>query len=99
MLTFPAPAKINGEALTAELATAGYPDADVYLRDSELVIVGPDDTDRAGVKRVVDAHVPPPPPPNPQDEFRKAVEAATTLAALKAAILGSTGPGAQPRNR
>lgn len=44
-------------------------------------------------------YVPPTLPPDPDVAFRAAIEGATTLAALKAAILGSTGPGAQPRVR
>lgn len=32
-------------------------------------------------------------------EFRRAVQAATSLQQLKAALLGDTGPGAEPRRR
>lgn len=39
------------------------------------------------------------PPLDPDDEFRKAIEAATSLNGLKAALLGITGPGAEPRSR
>jgi hypothetical protein len=37
------------------------------------------------------------PEPEPDKEFRDAVEAATSLADLKAALLGTKGPGAEPR--
>lgn len=33
----------------------------------------------------------------PEDDFRAAVQAATTLDELKAALLGTAGPGAEPR--
>lgn len=36
-------------------------------------------------------------PPDPDDEFRAAIEGASTIADLKAALLGTTGPGAEPR--
>lgn len=36
-------------------------------------------------------------PPDPNDEFRRAVEVATSLADLKAALIGTSGPGAEPR--
>lgn len=48
------------------------------------------------LQAAVDAHVPAAPVDH-DAEFRTAVEAAGTLAALKAAILGATGPGAEPR--
>lgn len=35
----------------------------------------------------------------PEDEFRKAIEAATSVADLKAALLGTSGPGAEPRHK
>jgi hypothetical protein len=41
----------------------------------------------------------PPLRPDPAAEFRKAIEAATSIADLKAALLGTTGPGAEPRRR
>lgn len=34
---------------------------------------------------------------DPDDEFRAAIKAATSLADLKAALLGTSGPGAEPR--
>lgn len=102
MRTFAAPDKLNGDALAAELAAAlGVPTVRVLLDPAagQLHVDGVDDADPAAVRRIVSAHVPPPPPADPVEEFRKAVEAATSLAALKAALLGSTGPGAQPRSR
>lgn len=96
MLTFPLPAAVHGDALTEELATAGFV-ADVYVRDGELVVVGPTEGDRPAVQSVIDAHVPPDPRPDPDDEFRAAIEAATSIADLKAALLGTSGPGAEPR--
>jgi hypothetical protein len=60
------------------------------------VVAVPDDLDPAKVQAVIDAHVPAP-PPDLDAEFRKAVEAATSLAALKDALLGKAGPGAEPR--
>lgn len=95
MLRFPVPTSLHGDALADELAAAGLPDADVSVDGDELVIAGPEDRD--AVQAVVDAHVPPAPGPNPDDEFRKAVEAATSIAGLKAALLGTSGPGAEPR--
>jgi translation elongation factor EF-Tu-like GTPase len=65
--------------------------------DSEVVIADPDSTvTTAALQAALDAHVPTP-EPDPEDEFRKAVEAATSLDALKAALLGTKGPGAEPR--
>lgn len=37
--------------------------------------------------------------PDPNAEFRAALEGATTVAQLRDALLGTTGPGAQPRSR
>lgn len=99
MLTFPVPASLNGDALTDELAAAGFPDADVTVVGDDLRVTGIDDADRDAVRSVLDAHVPPPPPADPADEFRAAIEAATSIADLKAALLGTTGPGAEPRQR
>lgn len=95
MLTVPAPAALNGDTLEDELDAAGVP-ASVTLVGDELRIDAPESA-RSTVEQVVQAHVPPAPPPNPDEEFRKAVEAATDLAGLKAALLGSKGPGAEPR--
>lgn len=99
-LTFPKPTALHGEALTDELAAAGFLDAEVSDNGrGELEVSGVADGDRDAVQAVIDAHVPPPPPPDPDDEFRKAVEAATSIADLKAALLGTVGPGAEPRQR
>lgn len=101
IITLAAPVPLNGDLLADELAAAGVPDPEVALVGDEVQIIAPDDDrHRATVQQVVRAHNPPAPGPSPDPdaEFRAAVEGATTLAALKAAILGSTGPGAQPRN-
>lgn len=87
MILVPAPPAIHGSALNDELAAAGIPDADVVLVGGKLQI-NADETDRASVERIVAAHVPPL-PPVPRDEFRAAVQAATSIAELKAALLGT----------
>lgn len=94
---------VNAQQLAAEMAAAhGWPDPaplSVSWDGTEgEVQVHRDDAHDATVRTVIDAHVPAV-DPDPDAEFRAAVEAATTLAALKAALLGATGPGAQPRNR
>lgn len=68
MLTFPVPAALNGDALSDELAAAGF-DADVFVRGDELVVDGPDDTDRDAVQAVIDGHVPPDPEPTKEDKL------------------------------
>lgn len=88
MPSFPIPAALHGDALTDELAAAGFT-ATVYVSGDELVINGPADTDHDAVQAVIDAHVPPAPPPDPETEFRAAVKAATSIADLKAALLGN----------
>lgn len=97
MLRLPAPTALHGDALTRELHAAGLVGARVtfYPDEGEVEVAGTDD--RAAVERIVKAHVPPPPPPDPDAEFRAALEAATTVAGIKAALLGKTGPGAQAR--
>lgn len=51
--------------------------------------------DPATVRDALNA--PQPPPTDPEDEFRAAVEEATSVTGLKAALLGTSGPGAQAR--
>lgn len=99
MLTFPVPAALNGDALAAELRAAGVQlkNHDVSVTQDQLCIVT--DADRATVQSVVQAHVPPPPPADPEVEFRKALEGATTVAQIRDALLGKVGPGAEPRGR
>lgn len=102
MLTVPAPApdRLDGRALVVELRAAGVEvetDGIVYDPAARTLSLDAPDTAKATVERVVGGHVPAAPAPDPQGEFRKAVEAATTLAALKAALLGTTGPGAESR--
>lgn len=93
MLTFPKPTALNGAALTGELRAAGFSVPDDAVRDvgTKIEVHGVGEADRDAVKAVVDAHVPPPPPADPQAEFAAAVEAATTIAELKAALLGTSG--------
>lgn len=104
-LTFPKPAALHGDALTDELAAAGFPDAEVVDNGrGELEVDGVTDADRDGVKAVIDAHVPPPPPPDPDDELDAALAAAAAkstveekIDAVIAALRGVSGPGAQGR--
>jgi hypothetical protein len=102
MLTFPLPGALNGGALAAELAAAGFADADVYVRGADLIVAGPADADRDAVKSVVDNHVPPAPPPDPDDELDAALAAVDTstvtdtatrdaLDAVIAALRGTSG--------
>lgn len=57
--------------------------------------------DEAGkIVSQIEAEVPediPTPADEADQEFREAVEKATTIADLKAALLGTRGPGAEPR--
>lgn len=82
---------VNLEQLAAEVGTA------LTASQTEVVVAdleSPVTTDV--LQAALDAHAPVP-VPDPDAEFRAAVEAATTLSALKAALLGSKGPGAQAR--
>lgn len=89
---------LNGKTIDLEQLTAEI-GAGLTASDTELVVADDKATVTAAeLRAALDAHTPAP-KPDPDAEFRKAVEAATTLAALKAALLGSTGPGAQPRSR
>lgn len=94
-MLFDKPAAINGSALRDELRAAGFvvPDDGVRdLGDGTVAILTTGD--ESAVRAVIDAHVPPAPGPDPAVEFRAAVEKATTIAQLKAAILsyGSARP-------
>lgn len=106
MLTVAAPASFQGDALAAEFRAAGLAveNDELYLRGRDLVVVPLDEADRDVVQQVIDAHVPPEPPPDPDDEFRDAVTAAVAdepagspLRKLADALLGASGPGAEPR--
>lgn len=57
---------------------------------AHLSLTVPDDADEAAIQSVVDAHdpTPPEPPPDPEDELAAAIEAATDMESLKAALLG-----------
>lgn len=107
-LTYPLPAALNGVALEAELATAGHRASVTVDRDT-LVVDGPADSVSDAVAAVIAAHKPPT-PTNPAADFRSAVDAVDTskitdagtraaINALKAALVGSAGPGVQPRAR
>lgn len=87
--------KIHEELLAAGMST----DVLVLGDGDELTLDG--EFDAAVVEPVIDGHdpTPPPAPADPDDEFRAAVEAATSIADLKAALLGTTGPGAEARHR
>lgn len=72
---------------------------------SEKRITSPD-VDDGTLRAALDSHVADPsitPPATESEheraerEFREAVEAASSVADLKAALLGSSGPGAEPR--
>lgn len=80
MLTFPAPPKIDGAALTAQLAAAGLPDIDVQLVEGYVRLIGTDD--RATARPVVATHdgaALPLPPERQADE-----DARTQLTAIRA---------------
>ena len=96
MLTFPAPDPREGSRLAEVIEAATGKPATVVL-DGETWLIDTDASE-AAVRPIVEAHDgTPSPPADPDAEFRKAVEGSTTLAGLKAALLGATGPGAEPR--
>lgn len=65
--------------------------------ETELVVADPaSEVTAAALKSALDAHTPAP-KTDPEAEFRKALEAATTVAQIRDALLGKTGPGAEPR--
>lgn len=105
MSTFPKPERLNGAALVTELRAAGIDVDDDGVRDeADGTITVVTDAPEAEVQAVIDAHVPPPPPADPDDEFRDAVTAAiadepagSPLRKLADALLGTSGPGAEPR--
>lgn len=98
-MRLPAPADINGDALAAEIGLAVGLTVAVQLIGDEIEVRAEDDAplDRTKVEQAVSAHVPPPPPADPEAEFRKALEAAMTVTQIRDALLGKTGPGAEPR--
>jgi hypothetical protein len=100
MIQVPAPAAVHGDALTAELAAAGVPDAGVTLVGDELHIDAPDSA-RSKVEQVVAAHVPPPPPTAPDDDLAARIQAvhddpqvSASVKKLTAALLGLNGESA-----
>lgn len=91
------------DALGREVRVAQRPPADGDEPGALIVVDDAtgdevDDLDVETVAGVVDAHVPPGPVDH-EAEFRQAVESATSVADLKAALLGgdTSGPGAEPR--
>lgn len=84
MLTVPAPASFEGDALASEMRSAGLDvdDDELYLRGPDLVFVSLEEADRAAAQKVIDAHTPPPPPPDPDDEL----DAALASAAAKTTV-------------
>jgi hypothetical protein len=100
MIRVPAPAAVHGDALTAELETAGVPDADVTLDGDELRIDAPESS-RSTVEQVVAAHVPPSPTPGPDDDLAARIQAvhddpqvSASVKKLTAALLGLNGESA-----
>jgi hypothetical protein len=100
MILLPAPTALHGDALTAELAAAGVPDADVTLLDDQVRIHAPESA-RATVERVVDAHVPPTPPTPPDVDLAARIQAvhddpqvSASVKKLTAALLGLNGDAA-----
>lgn len=110
-MTYPLGKQVHQPTLSAELSdalgravrVAQRPPADGD-EPGALVVVDDatgeelDDLDGTTVADVLDAHAPPE-PPDPVAEFRQQVEAAQSVADLKAALLGgdTSGPGAEPR--
>lgn len=87
MITIPAPNPIDGGALQAELIAAGLPaDTEVALVGSEVRLnVG--EEYRTTAESVAASHVPPTPPPDPYAVFVNAMNSATTLPAIKTAVM------------
>jgi hypothetical protein len=80
------------EQLAAEVGTA------LVASDTEVVVADPESTvTAAALKAALDAHTPAA-PVDIEAEFRKALEAATGWETLRDALLGKTGPGAEPRH-
>lgn len=87
--------------LADELAAAhGWPAPPgltvVEQGDTRTLRIDRDGADDVKVEKVLTAHIPAA-PVDRTAEFRKAVTAATTLDGLKAALLGTAGPGAEAR--
>lgn len=101
MLTVPAPdaANMDGDRLRDELADSGLAvSADgMSVAGGRIVFSDLSDSDRQTVEGAVSRHMGRPLPADPDDEFRAAIEGASTIAELKAALLGTKGPGAEPR--
>lgn len=99
MLTVPAPASFDGARLREQLAQDGVVLGanDLYLAGDRLVFPGLGAGHRAAVQSALTSHLDRPLPADAAIEFQAAVKAATTLDALKSALLGTSGPGAEPR--
>lgn len=103
MIEVTPPDPIVGDLLEQEIADAGVTVDRVTLVGDSLRVVGATEDDRAAVEDVVAAHD----PSGYETEwekadrqFRDAVSNASSVAALKDALLGGTdNPGAEPRRR
>lgn len=83
--------KVDLARLAVEVGT------DLCASETEVVVADEDSTVTAAqLKAAVDAHTPPAAVDHDK-AFRDAVTAATSLDALKAALLGIKGPGAEAR--
>lgn len=92
ILTFDTPHWLT--RLHDELLAAGFAPA-IVEGDGERVRLAFDGAvDEQTVRQVVGDHdpTPPDPPPDPDDELRAAIEGATSLNELKAALLGTNRP-------
>lgn len=85
----------NLSRLHDELLASGIRPLLVEGDGAELWLTLADDVAITLVDTIVAAHdpTPAPPPPDPDVELALAIDSATTLAELKAALLGKTRPG------
>lgn len=92
MQTFTAPNPLNGQTLLDELAAAGIVVTELPILTGNKLVLDVTEADRAVVETVLARHDGSdiePPDVEADREFRAAIEAATTIAALKAALLGT----------
>lgn len=98
MLEFPAPQAVVGEKLATEIETATGLPATVMVAGDVLRVVT--DADEQTVADVIATHDGVPTVQvDPQAEFAEAIEAATSVADLKAALLGKSGHPAMAQAR
>lgn len=101
MIEVAPPSPIVGDLLTDEIAAQGVPVELVVVRGDVLEIHGATEDHRATVEDVVAAHDPSGYEHDWQvaeRQFREAINNASSVAALKDALLGGTdNPGAEPR--